>query len=57
MVRLSAKLRFPESIKQVEVRAVELGRTIAPVDVVWGNFLLSLNLASDQILCCSLVEG
>jgi antitoxin VapB len=40
-VRLPAEMRFPDSVKKVEVRAVGLDRIIAPAESVWDSFFLS----------------
>ncbi len=49
-VRLPAELRFPESVKQVEVRAVGVERIIAPVDAGWDSFFLGASLPSDDFM-------
>ena len=40
-VRLPAEVRFPDSVKKVEVRALGLERVIAPADQVWDSFFLA----------------
>lgn len=37
-VRLPADMRFPDSVKKVEVRAVGQERMIAPADAAWDSF-------------------
>jgi len=49
-VRLPADLRFPASVKRVEVRAVGNERVIAPVDQAWDSFFLSSPMPSDDFL-------
>lgn len=49
-VRLPAELRFPEGVKQVEVRALGVERIIAPVDAVWDSFFLGVNLPSEDFM-------
>lgn len=39
-VRLPADMRFPDSVKKVEVRIVGLERIIAPAESVWDSFFL-----------------
>lgn len=40
-VRLPAELRFPDSVKKVEVRAVGQERIIAPAEHAWDSFFLA----------------
>lgn len=49
-VRLPADMRFPDSIKKVEVRAVGLERIIAPADAAWDSFFLNGPTVSDDFL-------
>lgn len=49
-VRLPAEVRFPESIKRVDVRVLGNERIIAPVDQVWDSFFLNSPLPSDDFL-------
>ncbi|MBA3591415.1 MAG: AbrB/MazE/SpoVT family DNA-binding domain-containing protein [Methylibium sp.] len=37
-VRLPAEVRFPSSVKKVEVRVVGVERVISPVDAAWDSF-------------------
>lgn len=49
-VRLPAELRFPDSIKKVDVRAVGLERIIAPAEAAWDSFFLGKKTVSDDFL-------
>jgi antitoxin VapB len=49
-VRLPAELRFPDSVKKVEVRALGLERVIAPADQVWDSFFLGEASVSDDFM-------
>ena len=49
-VRLPADLRFPDSVKKVEVRAVGNERIIAPADQAWDSFFLGTNLTSADFI-------
>lgn len=49
-VRLPADLRFPESVKKVEVRAVGNERIIAPADHAWDSFFLSSDRPSEDFM-------
>ncbi|MCM8613112.1 type II toxin-antitoxin system VapB family antitoxin [Accumulibacter sp.] len=49
-VRLPAELRFPDSIKKVDVRAVGLERIIAPAEAAWDSFFLGEKTVSDDFL-------
>ncbi len=39
-VRLPAEMRFPDSVKKVDVRVVGLERIIAPAESAWDSFFL-----------------
>ena len=39
-VRLPAEMRFPDSVKKVEVRAAGQERIIAPAESAWNSFFL-----------------
>ena len=39
-VRLPAEMRFPDSVKKVDVRVVGLQRIIAPAESAWDSFFL-----------------
>jgi len=50
-VRLPAEVRFPDSVKKVEVRAIGMERVIAPADQVWDSFFLGeLARVSDDFM-------
>ena len=49
-VRLPAELRFPETIKKVEVRALGDERIITPAGKVWNSFFESTPAASDDFM-------
>jgi antitoxin VapB len=49
-VRLPANMRFPESIKKVEVRMVGQERIIAPAESAWDSFFLGAAAVSDDFM-------
>lgn len=49
-VRLPAELRFPDSVKKVDVRAVGHERVIAPVEQAWDSFFLGAKTASEDFM-------
>lgn len=49
-VRLPADLRFPDSVKKVEVRAIGAERIIAPAEQTWDSFFLAGPLPSDDFM-------
>lgn len=49
-VRLPAELRFPDSVKKVEVRAVGQERIIAPAEHAWDSFFLAEGGASEDFM-------
>ena len=49
-VRLPADMRFPASVKKVEVRVVGQERIIAPVESAWDSFFLGAAIASDDFM-------
>lgn len=49
-VRLPAELRFPESVKRVEVRAVGNERVIVPIDQAWDSFFLNSPQPSEDFM-------
>jgi antitoxin VapB len=49
-VRLPAELRFPDSVKKVDVRAVGNERIIAPADQAWDSFFLGASLPSEDFM-------
>ena len=49
-VRLPAELRFPDSVKKVDIRVVGQERVIAPAEQVWDSFFLGAQTASDDFM-------
>ncbi|MFI3154962.1 MAG: type II toxin-antitoxin system VapB family antitoxin [Methylococcaceae bacterium] len=49
-VRLPAEMRFPDSVKKVEVRVVGLERIIAPAESAWDSFFLGEQTVSDDFM-------
>lgn len=49
-VRLPAELRFPDSVKKVEVRAKGAERIIVPADQSWDSFFLGENSVSEDFM-------
>lgn len=49
-VRLPAELRYPDSVKKVEVRAVGNERVIAPAGESWDSFFLGGALPSEDFM-------
>lgn len=49
-VRLPAEMRFPESIKKVEVRAVGQERIISPAETSWDSFFLGSLTVTDDFM-------
>ena len=49
-VRLPAEMRFPDSVKKVDVRVIGLDRIIAPVESTWDSFFLSGEPATDDFM-------
>jgi antitoxin VapB len=49
-VRLPADMRFPETVKKVEVRALGQERVIAPADRLWDSFFLGQALPTDDFM-------
>ncbi|HBR96832.1 MAG TPA: AbrB/MazE/SpoVT family DNA-binding domain-containing protein [Gammaproteobacteria bacterium] len=49
-VRLPAETRFPDDVKQVNVRIVGKDRVLSPVDSVWDSFFLCEEGVSDDFL-------
>ncbi|QWF71363.1 antitoxin [Methylomonas paludis] len=49
-VRLPADMRFPESVKKVEVRLVGNERIIAPVESAWDSFFIAGPTVSDDFM-------
>ncbi len=49
-VRLPAEMRFPESVKKVEVRVAGQERIIAPAESAWDSFFLSTPGATEDFM-------
>ena len=49
-VRLPADMRFPDSVKIVEVRIVGLERIIAPSESTWDSFFWGGQTVSDDFM-------
>ena len=49
-VRLPADMRFPDSVKKVEVRVVGLERIIAPAESAWDSFCLREQTVSNDFM-------
>lgn len=49
-VRLPANTRFPDDVKQVNVRIVGKDRVLSPVDNTWDSFFLSEEQVSDDFM-------
>ncbi|MCD6586724.1 MAG: antitoxin [Desulfobacteraceae bacterium] len=49
-VRLPAKMRFPENVKKVSVRAIGKERIISPAENTWDSFFLSGHGVSDDFM-------
>lgn len=49
-VRLPAELRFPDSVKKVEVRQIGQERIIAPADRAWDSFFLAEETVSEDFM-------
>lgn len=49
-VRLPANTRFPDEVKQVNVRISGKDRVLSPVDSTWDSFFLSDQHVSDDFM-------
>jgi len=49
-VRLPAELRFPDDIKQVNVRAIGNERIITPITETWDSFFKSVPAVSQDFM-------
>ena len=49
-VRLPVELRFPDTVKKVEVRSVGNERIIAPAGESWDSFFLAGALPSEDFM-------
>jgi antitoxin VapB len=49
-VRLPADMRFPDSVKKVEVRVSGQERVIAPAESTWDSFFLGAKTATEDFM-------
>jgi antitoxin VapB len=49
-VRLPAETRFPDEVKQVNVRVVGQDRVLSPISNSWDTFFLGEERASDDFM-------
>ena len=49
-VRLPAKARFPDDVKQVVVRVVGKDRILTPIEHTWDSFFLSDERVSEDFM-------
>ncbi len=49
-VRLPVEMRFPDSVKKVNVRVVGVERVIAPAESTWDSFFLSDTSVSEDFM-------
>jgi len=49
-VRLPAEMRFPDSVKKVEVRVVGQERIIAPAESAWDSFFLGATTVTEDFM-------
>lgn len=49
-VRLPAEMRFPDSVKRVEVRVSGQERIIAPAESAWDSFFLGATSATEDFM-------
>jgi antitoxin VapB len=49
-VRLPAEIRFPDSVKKVEVRAVGQERIISPAQSTWDSFFVGGVVVSEDFM-------
>jgi len=49
-VRLPAEMRFPDSVKKVEVRVSGQERIIAPAESIWDSFFLGATVATEDFM-------
>ena len=61
-VRLPADMRFPDSVKRVEVRSKGLERIISPATSSWDSFFLGPNTPTADFMserdnqCCAAMK-
>ena len=49
-VRLPAEMRFPDSVKKVEIRVTGQERIIAPAESAWNSFFLSTTSTTEDFM-------
>jgi len=49
-VRLPAEMRFPDSVKKVEVRVSGQERIIAPAESTWDSFFLGSTTVTEDFM-------
>ena len=49
-VRLPAEMRFPDSVKKVEVRVSGQERIIAPAESTWDSFFLGTTTVTEDFM-------
>jgi len=49
-VRLPAEMRFPDSVKKVEVRVSGQERIIAPAESTWDSFFLGATTPTEDFM-------
>ena len=49
-IRLPAEMRFPDSVKKVEVRVVGQERIIAPAESAWDSFFLGGTTVTEDFM-------
>lgn len=49
-VRLPVDMRFPDSVKKVDVRVVGQERVIAPAQSVWDSFFLAGSMVTEDFM-------
>jgi len=49
-VRLPAETRFPDDVKQVDVRVVGKDRVLSPVDNTWDSFFMAEEGVTDDFM-------
>jgi len=49
-VRLPAEMRFPDSVKKVEVRVAGQERIIAPAESAWDSFFLGAMTVTEDFM-------
>ncbi len=49
-VRIPVEMRFPDTVKKVNVRSVGLERIIAPAEQAWDSFFLGKQSISEDFM-------